>query len=51
MFDDNYKKSFLEDLLTINENSNTRGKHLLDYLYSKTAKQNRIRLNESTKSK
>ncbi|KAK8892306.1 hypothetical protein M9Y10_029531 [Tritrichomonas musculus] len=50
IFDDQFKKSFLNDIITCDEQSTTLGKHLLDVLYSKTAKQNRIKLTKATQS-
>lgn len=49
-FSDELKKSFLKDFINAKEDHVTRGKKLLDILYLKTAKKNRIRLNDATKS-
>lgn len=44
-----FKKNFLTDLITTHENDSSPAKRFLDALYVKTAKQNRIKLNQSSK--
>lgn len=50
LYDDNFKKSFINDLITVDENRMTGGKLLFDILYAKTARQNIIRLSQGAKS-
>lgn len=49
-FDDDQKKTFLNEIINANNENDSIGKKFLDIMYSKTAKKNRIRLNEATKS-
>lgn len=46
--DDELKKNFIKDIITIKDNQVTPAKRLIDAIYQKTAKKNRIKLNKSS---